>query len=253
MLGYPIKRICTQLLGDSNVRDWYAAMDNASYEPGKIRPYCTRCGASIGLEAVTEKGCAFCVNQPVHWQKIIRVGNYQPPLSNWVLNLKFHHGWRWGQMLGQLLAPHVAQLDCPIDRTVICPVPMHWYRRWERGYNQAQLIADEVGKHVNIPVMSLLKRNRYTPSQTRVVPSQRTVNVSQSVTGRKMDLKDWTVILLDDVKTSGATLNNCCRQLKTMGCKRIIAAVIAVADPRHDDFMSIDAPTRPVSDQSAKA
>ncbi len=243
MLGYPIKRICTQLLGDMHVRDWYAAEDDGRYMPDTSRPYCTRCGASIGTEAVTKKGCAFCLNQPIHWQRIIRVGAYEPPLSHWVLNLKFHHGWRWGQMLGELLSPHITRLDIDVDRTVLCPVPMHWYRRWERGYNQAQLIADQVSKQVHLPVMSLLKRSRYTPSQTRVVPSQRTVNVSQSVTSRNMDLTGWTVILIDDVKTSGATLNNCCRQLKKMGCRQIIATVLAVADPKHDDFMSIDAPT----------
>ena len=146
-------------------------------------------------------------------------------------------------MLGDLLTPHLQDVDIEKGKTAICPVPMHWYRRWERGYNQSQLIADCVGSHLHLPVMSLLKRIRYTPSQTRVVPSQRAVNVSQSVGARPIDLTGWKVILVDDVKTSGATLNHCCRKLKSMGCKDIIAAVIAVADPKHTDFKSIGAPS----------
>tara|TARA_Y100000589_G_scaffold325805_1_gene364381 strand:- start:4543 stop:5229 length:687 start_codon:yes stop_codon:yes gene_type:complete len=224
------------------VSQWYDACDQGQYLPKVSADYCSRCGASISSKAVTAKGCAFCINQTIHWQKIVRVSAYEPPISDWIVTLKFKHAWRWGQMLGELLTPHLDLPDLQDNPTAICPVPMHWYRRWERGYNQSQLIADCVGRHLHLPVMPLLKRIRYTPSQTRVVPSQRTVNVSQSVGPRPINLNGWTVILIDDVKTSGATLNNCCRQLKSMGCKDIIAAVIAVADPKHNDFKSIDAP-----------
>lgn len=241
MFGYPFTRICTQLLSDQHVSKWYAARDQGTYLPQYTEDYCHRCGASIGRQAVTAKGCAFCVNKPIHWQRIVRVGAYTQPLNDWILSLKFHRAWRWSQMLGDLLIPHL-QLPQLQDRQVaVCPVPMHWYRRWERGFNQAHLIARHVSKHYHWPVYPMLKRIRYTVPQTRVVPSQRTVNVSQSVGKRNIDLKGWTVLLVDDVKTSGATLNHCCRQLKAMGCRNIITAVIAVADPRHDDFQSIDA------------
>jgi ComF family protein len=242
MYGHPLGRICMQLLGDQQVSQWYAARDQGLYLPANMADYCSRCGASIGSEAVTAKGCAFCLGHPVYWHRIVRVGAYESPLSDWILSLKFQRAWRWGQMLGDLLIPQLNIPELSDKQVAVCPVPMHWYRRWDRGFNQAHLIADHVGKHYHWPVMSLLKRIRYTPSQTRVVPSQRTVNVSQSVGAKNINLKDWTIVLVDDVKTSGATLSNCCRQLKTMGCQQIIAAVIAVADPRHDGFKSIDAP-----------
>lgn len=245
MFGYPLSRICTQLLGDQRVSQWYAARDQGRFLPGNCQDYCTRCGASIGKEAVTSKGCAFCIGQPIHWQRLVRVSSYEPPVSDWIVSMKFQHAWRWGEMLGQLLIEHMHLPELEDKQVVVCPVPMHWYRRWERGFNQSQLIADTLAKHYHWPVMPLLRRIRYTPSQTRVVPSHRAINVSQSVGTMPIDLKDWTVVLVDDVKTSGATLSNCCRQLKTMGCRQIIAAVIAVADPKHDGFKSIDAPPQP--------
>jgi len=239
MFGYPFQRICSQLLGDEHITQWYAACDQGKYLPQHVSSYCPRCGASIGKQAVTPKGCAFCIHQKIGWQHIVRVSSYTPPISDWILSLKFKRAWRWGNMLGQLLIPHLAALEIDNKQVAVCSVPMHWYRRWERGFNQAHLIAGTVGKHFNWPVVPLLHRSRYTPPQTRVIPSQRPVNVSRSVASKKIDLKDWTVVLVDDVKTSGATLNNCCKELKAMGCNHIIAAVIAVADLKNNNFKTV--------------
>lgn len=236
MSNQSLSRLAMQLLGDQQVGQWGVAMDAGTFSPAHASSYCWRCGASIGKEAITKKGCSFCINQHIHWQKMIRVEEYQKPLSQWICSLKFQRSWRWANMLGKLMLPHLDIPELHDQQVAVCPVPMHWYRRWERGFNQAHLIADCIGKHYHWPVMPLLKRTRYTPPQTHVVPSQRTTNVSQSVAAKNIDLSDWTVVLVDDVKTSGATLNNCCRKLKGMGCKQIIASVIAVADQHHAHF-----------------
>ncbi len=126
-----------------------------------------------------------------------------------------------------------------LDQVVVCPVPMHWLRRWHRGFNQASLMAHSLGKARQWPVTSLLKRTRHTPPQTQVVPSQRAINVQGSVTAKTIDLAGWTVLLIDDVKTSGSTLKTCCQVLRKMGPSEIHVDVAAVADPKKSDFTTI--------------
>jgi len=115
---------------------------------------------------------------------------------------------------------------------VVCPVPMHWARRIGRGYNQAHLIGSALARDRRWPIARLLKRTRYTPPQTAVGPSRRVANVRQSFAIKRVDLTGWHVWLVDDVKTSGATLNACARLLRRAGAQQVNAAVVAVAHPR---------------------
>ncbi|MCE9589266.1 MAG: ComF family protein [Planctomycetes bacterium] len=196
--------------------------------------YCHRCGATIGKGAVTEEGCGRCIDSNLHWRRAVRLGPYRDPLRRWVWSLKYHGQWRWADRLGATLAESVRACEVRADgvtRWAVCPVPMHALRRWNRGYNQAALLADAVARTAGWPCVPLLRRNRYRRSQTTVPASKRPANVRGSFAANPIDLTGWGVWLVDDVKTTGATLSACARLLKESGAAWIGVAVVAVAEP----------------------
>src|SRR5690606_22969091 len=126
-----------------------------------------------------------------------------------------------------------AALGDPADQPgpVLCPVPMHWRRRWRRGFNQAQIIADAAARELDWPVAPLLRRTRPTMPQSLVDTARRRQNVAGSIAPQFVDLQRREVWLIDDVKTTGATLNLCAHLLRQMNAGAVRVAVIAVANP----------------------
>ena len=210
------------------------------WQPDAPDAYCPRCGASAGPGAVTPRGCAFCLNESVPWQRLVRLGAYREPLAERIRLMKFHRQWRWARWLGDQLAD---RLDAPFDATrfVLCPVPLHWTRRWQRGYDQAALMAERIAWRRDWLRAPLLRRVRGAPPQTAIPPSRRADNVRGAYALRepRLDLMDWEVLLIDDVKTSGATLRNATRVLRQAGARSVRVAVAAVGDPRGDDFTRV--------------
>jgi len=209
--------------------------------------YCRRCGATIGKQAVTEKGCPFCLKQSIAWDRLFRLSAYQDPMAGWIVQMKFSGVWAWAKWLGRQLAEKVrgefnngnGSSDCDPEQNIVVPVPMHWLRRWSRGFNQAQLIAESFANAQSWKVAPLLKRTRRTAAQTTVMPSQRTRNIAGSIEMHNVDLSGWDIWLVDDVKTTGSTLSLCARMLRKAGARSINVAVAAVADPKHADFQVI--------------
>lgn len=135
-----------------------------------------------------------------------------------------------GEDLGILLYRRMQQYgfskaDC------IIPIPVHHARKRERGYNQAYFIAKGISKVSGIPINDTsVKRNKYTGTQTALIKSQRKSNVSGVFSVKKVEnIKDKSVILVDDVLTTGSTLISCAGVIKNSGASKIIAAVAAKA------------------------
>lgn len=210
----------------------------AGWRPDDVDAYCPRCGASADEGSVTPRGCAFCLNTNFPWQRLTRLAFYGEPVDEWVRLLKFRRRWRYAQWMGKHLADTI---DVPPnhDKLIVCAVPMHRLRRWHRGYNQADLIAHAVAEARGWTFAPILKRTRHTPPQTAIAPSRRHDNVRQSFAIESVDLSGYEVILIDDVKTTGATLSACTRLLKQAGARSIHAAVVAVADPKGQGFRAM--------------
>lgn len=237
----PIKRLCGAAL--SRLAPTYCETELALARENKWAidtpdAYCRRCGASAGPGAATETGCAFCADQSIPWDRLVRLGAYEQPVSRWVLAMKFTGSWLWASWFGNELAKALPEPG-ETSRVVVCPVPMHWRRRLTRGYNQSHLIAAAIARARRWPVAHLLRRTRYTQPQTSVPPSRRAENIRGSIAAKSIDLTGWHVWLVDDVKTSGQTLAACTRQLHRAGAQSVSAAVVAVADPRNTNFKSI--------------
>jgi len=110
------------------------------------------------------------------------------------------------------------------------PVPLHPARQRERGFNQASLLAELLSAQTSIPVKPLLERTRYTTTQTALDRSERMENLHNAFRLRKnADVRGWRVLLVDDVLTTGSTLNECARILKRASAFSVHAATAARA------------------------
>ncbi len=141
--------------------------------------------------------------------------------------------------LGEMLADysrlnHGQGQEALVPGDVIIPVPLHKRRLWERGYNQSALLAERLGTALQVPVLhNVLYRNRYTMSQTRLDAQARSRNVAGAFSCSGSGVHNNRVLLIDDVCTTGATLNACGLALRKGGAQSIWALTVARALPAH--------------------
>lgn len=132
--------------------------------------------------------------------------------------------------LGRLLA-----VALPRDQVfdVIVPMPLHWRKRWQRSFNQSELLSREIGRRSNIPVKNDLRRVRFTAAQAGLTNAKRRLNVSGVFRSKKKNsLAGKRVLLVDDVMTTGASAAACARALKLAGAKHVTLLTLARVDRR---------------------
>jgi ComF family protein len=110
---------------------------------------------------------------------------------------------------------------------VLCPVPLHWMRHMERGFNQSACIAECLSNHTQLPVRHLLRRTRDTGHQAWRSREARLHAMNDSFSMRRVRKIPKHVVLVDDIVTTGATLHECAKVLQKAGVQRIDAWVIA--------------------------
>ncbi len=116
----------------------------------------------------------------------------------------------------------------------ITPVPLHWRRRWQRGFNQSALLAGGIAERTGLPVVRALRRVRATPAQAGLSKTRRRQNVASAFAPRAsaLGLAGKRVLLIDDVMTTGSTAAACALALKRAGVGRVVLLTVARADRR---------------------
>lgn len=143
--------------------------------------------------------------------------------------LKFHGELRVGEWLGRRLGEVLATRNLA-DIGAVIPVPLHATRLRERGYNQSRVIAIEVALRLGVPLVEPLRRRRNTRSQTELSRQKRLENVADAFVAEKT-LDSAPILLVDDVLTTGATLEACALALRAAGMGPVRAATVALAEP----------------------
>src|SRR5262249_42340084 len=116
---------------------------------------------------------------------------------------------------------------------LVVPVPLHWRRHWDRGYNQAEAIARGLAKRLSLRVVPAIRRAEATPPLAELGPTARAEAMRGAFQAREApEILGRTVILVDDVLTTGATCGAAARALKKAGAARVVAAVLARAEGR---------------------
>jgi len=156
-------------------------------------------------------------------------GPYEGTLRRAIHLLKYDRMTPLARPLGERLAL-AAQDFSAFD--AIVPAPLHWGRRWDRGFNQAELLAREVSRRTRIPVDRRLLRTRSTPPQAGLSAAERRRNVQGAfqAAGDKAAIRGKKLIVVDDVMTTGATLEACARALKRAGAAQVAVLTLARAD-----------------------
>ncbi|MBI3332180.1 ComF family protein [Candidatus Peregrinibacteria bacterium] len=127
--------------------------------------------------------------------------------------------------LGRMIT-HVAPAIDRGDVPVLCPIPLHWTRKFQRGFNQSELLAEVVARERGYPVRSLLRRTRPTGHQAWRNRVERKSALKDAFVASAADVPAF-VILIDDLSTTGATLEECAKALRNVGVKRIEGWVVA--------------------------
>jgi competence protein ComFC len=191
--------------------------------------YCQHCGRDTGRAAQLEGICPDCQGKTIHFDKIARAGLYAQSLQHMIV--AFKNGKTELDIILGFLADSALQgggFRDEIDFFV--PVPLHWSRRLTRGYNQSHILIKKL-KHSRAKISTDLVRIRRTKAQpTMTSPTARARNVAGAFAVRnRHNFNGRKICLVDDIKTTGATLNECAKMLKNAGAAKVFALVLAVA------------------------
>ncbi len=178
----------------------------------------------IGKRMLCELGCQF-LDTVVAGDRYARCVELRRALHL----LKYRRSRAYVQQLLPLLLRASALLELRGD-TVLCPVPLHWTRRFLRGFNQAQLLCAQLSLALGVQAMPLLRRTRSTGSQARRTDRRErraAMEGAFALACPQHELPERRVVLVDDIFTSGATLDACAKTLKQAGVQRVEALVLA--------------------------
>ncbi len=194
-------------------------------------PRCSSCGLPFqSFEPDSEHLCGDCILQIPSYTGARSFGYYTAELSGLIQGLKFQGRRNLATLLAPLLAEAFFDTWSRTDFDVIVPVPLHSKRRRERGYNQSELLAHLLGRQIALPCDHALLRVRSTLPQVGLTDSQRLENVQnafrcikhQRISGRR-------ILLIDDVMTTGATVESAARALLGGGALRVSVLTVARA------------------------
>ncbi|MGL4944482.1 MAG: ComF family protein [Thermoguttaceae bacterium] len=190
--------------------------------------YCKRCGAECRN---TTGVCPACKKRDFHFEQAVILGRYSGALRELVLNAKRDLFGSTAMTLGEWLVDEQRSHFVPFTVDAVIPMPMFWRRRLWRGVNGPDFIAAGVAKQLGCPVwFRVLRRQRATPTQVHRTVAARLVNVRDAFAVRNPALlAGRTVVLVDDVMTTGASCSEAARTLREAGAARVIAAVAARA------------------------
>jgi ComF family protein len=197
-----------------------------TWEPSRTCPWCA---SPVGEFAQLDGGCVRCRKEDFRFDSAFRLGPYDGALRDAILRIKFGRDETLGEALGRLWAEHCEQRFKAINADVVIPIPLHWRRRWRRGFNQAALVAEPVADRLGLPCRSKwLRRPRHTEPQSQQSPTARRENLRGAFRiSSHADLRGKTILLIDDVLTTGTTASEAAATLKTGGASRVAVAVLA--------------------------
>jgi ComF family protein len=192
-------------------------------------PTCPRCGSTVGPHTSSVSGCPRCRDEHYAFAGVLRMGPYEGMRRDLILRMK--HDVLVAQAVGEEFAERITPRMVHTGIFAVVPVPLHWKRRWRRGYNQADVLAKALAEKLRVPCWSrLLKRRRMTIFQAGLPPTARRENLRGAIMARRLQwncLQDKAVLLVDDVFTTGSTAHAAAVALKAAGAKSVYVAVAA--------------------------
>jgi len=222
--------VCASCLGDVAAGRYLCSDCDARLL--RIRPpFCAKCSEPYSGAIDSAFTCANCAHRTLHFEAAVAAYRSRGLVRRLLLEFKYHRQIYLRHLVMEWLVAALED-DRLRDREfdMIVPVPLHPARERERGFNQSALLAELLSAHTKVPVRSVLERTRYTTTQTAFDRAERMQNLHGAFRLRKnADVRDSRVLLIDDILTTGSTLSECARILKTAGARSVHAATAARA------------------------
>lgn len=189
-------------------------------------PICKKCGRKLLDE--TEEYCQDCKKYEHNFCKGLSFCLYDAEVKNSMYRLKYGNRRRYAYHYGKMMAEHFSKEIESWNADAIIPVPLHKKRFRKRGYNQAELIAQSISMHTGIKVASdIIFREKTTEAMKYLNRAERQNNLKKAFKVGRNNVKLKTVIVVDDIFTTGTTIDEMSYVLKNTGVKRVYFLVIA--------------------------
>jgi ComF family protein len=190
-------------------------------------PFCKKCGSPYPAEWKVQI-CPECRTQKSAITMVRSVYYYEQLIQKMVLEIKYAGRARYLHYLSDVLVQHAISHLPRFE--VIVPVPLHRQREWERNFNQAELLANQLSRRMGIRVWKILRKPKKTLPQSSLSGTARRCNLKGAFECRQTKASYGSALLIDDVITTGATLQECAQVLrKSTGIRRVYALTIARA------------------------
>lgn len=195
----------------------------------RIDSGCERCAVPLPGAVAGTRSCGRCLTQPPSYDRARALYRYAAPVDRLVQGFKYRRRLDWGRVLGEAFAQYLHAVGARAD--AIVPVPLHRRRLRERGYNQSLELARPVGRLLDIPVWAhVARRVRPTPAQAGLSREERRRNVRSAFeVVQRTKIADKHVAIMDDVMTSGHTVDALARALKRAGAAEVSVWILARA------------------------
>ncbi|HYD18442.1 MAG TPA: ComF family protein [Patescibacteria group bacterium] len=190
-------------------------------------PFCDTCGTPFGFGAVAGTICAECLDNAPEFDRARSAVVYNDASRKLVIDFKYGDRLHAVQTFTPWLARAGAELLAGAE--VVLPVPLHYRRLWQRRFNQSAILGEALARHTGKAFLpDGLIRRRHTDKQKGLSRKERHENVRGAfAVNEKANLRGQNIVLVDDVFTSGATLNECARVLKKAGAGEVYVLTIA--------------------------
>ena len=201
-------------------------------EPLAAEYFCASCRMPFQNRFPLDAGgrCRLCRSGAIGFDGAYSFGSFEGTLRELIHQFKYGGMKPLAKPLAGFLAaalPREQQFDA------VVPMPLHWRRQWERGFNQSELLARATARRCGIPMLRAVRRLRATKTQAGLSNAKRRENVSGAFRVRgRATVRGRRILLIDDVLTTGATAGACARALKRAGAKSVTVLTLARVDRR---------------------
>lgn len=205
----------------------------ACYEKLEViwEPCCKKCGKPI--EDLEAEYCFDCSRQEFYFEYGFSLWCYSDKMKKSIAQFKYHNRKEYASFYGEEFVKHFGEKLLDLQPDVLIPVPVHWTRYIQRGYNQAAVVAKKIGKYLDIPVEEdILVRTKKTIAQKQLNDRERVHNLSHAFSVSPKWKKSVNmlkkVVIVDDIYTTGSTINACARILKEHGVGEVFFIALCI-------------------------